>query len=273
MNRYDEWVMWLQAQNRSQHTIKSYQRYTAKWLDWLGNREPSPALLSEWMLALEESGLKPTSRNLHLASVQSYCKYLGEDWGAKAKRAKVVVPEPNPYRQEDVVALAKRLTEGSNSKQKWRLRFILLAMCSTGLRTDELLSLRLEDVDFSTRELIVHGKGGKMRRVAVNQAMWEELIFYVDYVRPKFDTDLDLLIVSSEGNKLSRHSLWTSMQTLVPGMHPHRLRKTCATALHHAGCDIQQVADVLGHVSLHTTKRYVGTTTESRHQVMETINW
>jgi len=243
-----------------------------RWASWLDGREPTPYLVSEWLIDLEREGLAPASRNLYLSGVRSYANYTEADWAKHARPVKVPVKVPDPYKIEDVVRLAKHLTRGSEAIGKWRLRFILLMMVSTGLRSAELLELRLSDMDYSTWQIRVRGKGERERLVAVPAPMREEWVWYVDRVRPKFP-DGDLLIVSHTGRPYESSSLRRAMLNLVPGMHPHRLRKTCATALHDAGRDIDQVARVLGHSNIATTRRYLGESDEARHQVMEAITW
>jgi integrase len=44
-----------------------------------------------------------------------------------------------------------------------------------------------------------------------------------------------------------------------PGIAPHDLRRTCAELCHAAGGELEQIQLLLGHASVQTTERYLGT--------------
>ena len=45
----------------------------------------------------------------------------------------------------------------------------------------------------------------------------------------------------------------------VPGIAPHDLRRTCAKLCRAAGGELEQIQMLLGHASIQTTERYLGT--------------
>lgn len=52
---------------------------------------------------------------------------------------------------------------------------------------------------------------------------------------------------------------------------PHDLRRTCARLCHEAGGELEQIQFLLGHVSVQTTKRYLGCKQRLRNAVNDTI--
>jgi integrase len=66
----------------------------------------------------------------------------------------------------------------------YRDRAMVLAMVLGGLRSAEVRSLRLADVDFGLRRLRVMGKGGKERAIPIDPALFAELAGYLREERP-----------------------------------------------------------------------------------------
>ncbi len=54
----------------------------------------------------------------------------------------------------------------------------------------------------------------------------------------------------------------------VPRLAPHDLRRTCAKLCRAAGGDLEQIQLLLGHASIQTTERYLGT----RQNLIEAVN-
>ena len=55
---------------------------------------------------------------------------------------------------------------------------------------------------------------------------------------------------------------------LVNKLAPHDMRRTCAKLCRAAGGDLEQIQFLLGHASIQTTERYLG----SRQNLKEAVN-
>ena len=85
---------------------------------------------------------------------------------------------PNVLTETQARALVEACGTGTPAERQMRMIVLLLYGC--GLRTDELLSLDLADVDRERRELIVRrGKGDRQRTIPVPQAVYTELLAYL----------------------------------------------------------------------------------------------
>jgi integrase len=67
-----------------------------------------------------------------------------------------------------------------------------------------------------------------------------------------------------EGEGLGEKVVWQMLRqyaeaTGVPGLAPHDLRRTCAKLCRAAGGELEQIQLLLGHASVQTTERYLGT--------------
>lgn len=66
------------------------------------------------------------------------------------------------------------------------------------------------------------------------------------------------------GGAFSEKVIWQLLQGYasaagVPGIAPHDLRRTCAKMCRAAGGELEQIQLLLGHASVQTTERYLGT--------------
>ena len=53
--------------------------------------------------------------------------------------------------------------------------------------------------------------------------------------------------------------VYYARQTSLGKLAPHDLRRTCAKLCRKAGSDLEQIQILLGHASIQTTERYLGT--------------
>jgi site-specific recombinase XerD len=132
-----------------------------------------------------------------------------------------------------------------------RNRALFELVYSAGLRAQEAVDLRLEDVDFEQEALLVHGKGGKERAVPLGEEAAYHLRRYLEEGRPALARGaIDTLFLSTRGKPLETSTL----RRLLP--NPHRLRHAFATHLLEGGADLRTIQELLGHSSLSTTQIY-----------------
>jgi site-specific recombinase XerD len=141
---------------------------------------------------------------------------------------------------------------------------------SSGLRTRELLDLRLHDLNLAVGEVRVKGKGRKERVVPVGQPARRALEAYLSGGRGQFVRELpvgeregqDHVFVSRNGRTLSpsdvRRRLLGAMgrSGVATKISPHTLRHSFATHLLEGGADLRSIQELLGHSSLSTTQVY-----------------
>jgi integrase/recombinase XerD len=144
-----------------------------------------------------------------------------------------------------------------------RNRAMLELLYATGIRSQELRSLLLNQLDLSGKTLFVHGKGSKDRIVPIGDWVMPYLLEYLETVRPKLLREpTELLFVTNRGRKLGENDLcavfkkYREQADIGRRITPHSLRHACATHLLKGGADIRYIQELLGHGSLATTQRY-----------------
>jgi integrase len=78
------------------------------------------------------------------------------------------------------------------------------------------------------------------------------------------------------GNLLSEKVVWQLIKPYadavgVPGIAPHDLRRTCAKLCRAGGGELEQIQLLLGHASVQTTERYLGTRQDLVHAPNDSI--
>ncbi|RDB55447.1 integrase [Paraeggerthella hongkongensis] len=136
---------------------------------------------------------------------------------------------------------------------------IIDLLASAGIRVGELVKLDSDDIDFESRECIVHGKGSKERRVYFDARAKVHLQAYLD----KRDDDNPALFVSLNNphNRLEISGVEARLRNLgrnleMPRVYPHKFRRTLATKAIEKGMPIEQVQVLLGHSKIDTTLCY-----------------
>jgi integrase/recombinase XerD len=131
---------------------------------------------------------------------------------------------------------------------------------SAGLRVSEVIRLKVTDILSDRRQIrIRNGKGDKDRYTLLADQTLKTLREYYRVERPK-----DWLFPGiMPGQPMSVSAAERSFQRVRDrvGINPkariHSLRHSFATHLHEAGTDIRYIQELLGHVDIRTTQRYV----------------
>ena len=148
-----------------------------------------------------------------------------------------------------------------------RDRAILETLYATGLRSEELRALEVDDWDQESNSLLVHGKGSKERVVPLGGWVRPYLHRYLEKGRPLLvgspqGGGPQGLFVSKSGRHIARANLaqmvrrYVKKAGLAAGITVHSLRHACATHLLENGADIRYIQELLGHADLSATQIY-----------------
>lgn len=136
-------------------------------------------------------------------------------------------------------------------------------MIDTGVRIDEALSLRRDDVDFDSLLIRVKGKGKKQRFVPFSLELRKSLYKFLSNHR------FELVFCTRNGTKYSYVNSWRDFRILasklgIDGLRvsPHTLRHTFARNYLRQGGNVFYLCKALGHTNIQTTKQYIEVETE-----------
>jgi integrase/recombinase XerD len=155
-----------------------------------------------------------------------------------------------------------------------RNQVLILLAYDAALRRQELLGLRLDDVDWSAGLVFVRAedaKGGRARRVPVSAAVELLLRHYVQTVRAQLLAGFGgtaagpLFLSESQRNPGvplrpgAFNDIVDRLRTrlTLPQLHPHTFRHLRCTVLKRCGVALDDIALFAGHASLHSTRLYI----------------
>jgi integrase/recombinase XerC len=160
-----------------------------------------------------------------------------------------------------------------------RDRAVLEVLYGSGLRVSELCGLDLDDLDLTSNQITVLGKGRKQRLVPLSDPAGRALKQYLTarlalLERNPHGTDRHAVFLNTRGARLGPRSVRRLLDRYVdaegaPHVNPHALRHSFATHLLDNGADLRAVQELLGHESLSTTQIYTHVSTERLRTVYE----
>ena len=159
---------------------------------------------------------------------------------------------PKVISKEDVLAMIKTI---KNLKHKCIICFLY----SAGLRREELLNLRAEDID--SKRMVVrinNAKGNKDRFTILSATLLQDLRLYYQAYHP-----MGYLFEGQHGGKYSGRSVVEIVKRAARNagiritVTPHMLRHSFATHLLEAGTDLRIIQKLLGHSDIKTTQVYL----------------
>lgn len=135
-------------------------------------------------------------------------------------------------------------------------------MYSCGLRVSECSQIKINQINFEEKYLIVYGKGRKERFVPFGNAAYNKLLEYIELRNAIYEIKTPYIFISRLQKPISRVGIWKRLKIygklsdIKKNLYPHILRHSFATHLIMNGADLRFVQELLGHSSIVTTEIY-----------------
>lgn len=294
------------------HTARAKQLDTDRFLEFLrryhGAAEIDSLSVAMWDFSatqrfVDESlkaGEAPTTVSRRLATLKHMGRVLSERIPGFVNPARDVKPprlhnlRPKSVSTNEIEEIKEKAARNRAEKSSFnriRNETLLLLLLDTGLRAEEIRTLRIGQLDLQGLEWIrqVRTKGRRFRDVYVTTVMRTALKAYLEArthelrrffpsLNPSTDAKLPLFISSygaSASNlqsfELSPKSVWRIIRgfSVDTKLHPHLLRHTYAVDLLDDSKDIRLVAQALGHSDVRITMRYTERSNEEVAAALE----
>ena len=292
----DRYLTFLKAeQNKSPLTIKTYRESLNLLQDLTDVNDPrlfEKSSIRIYKSALHSfrarSGKELTVRtkNHHLTILRAFLRYLIQEEEMDVYPPDRVSRLKEEQRKVKVMfdAELESLLSAPNTSTKEGKRdaAMLHLFFSTGLRLAELRGLNRKDLNFTTCEISVRGKRGKIRVVFISSravsALKEYLDCRLDHVHPLFIAYHDKASTAmppGEEFRLTDNSIYRIVKKyarlagIMSDPSPHTLRHSFATNLLTNGADLRSVQEMLGHKDVSTTQIYTHVTSPQLKKVHE----
>lgn len=156
---------------------------------------------------------------------------------------------------------------------RYRDLSIVSLMLFCGLRSNEVLNLKIHDIELRNSTLRVLGKGNRERCVPIREDLVGIIHKYLSIERPKH-CETDRLFVALQGDRRGHPMSYWGLRSLFRSRrkgnakraNPHRFRHTFATDMARAGMKLPILKALLGHSNVETTLTYVNFAMKDLHK-------
>lgn len=264
----ESFAEWLHLEEKSSATCEKYIRDIRRFMKYTAEKPVSKEVVAQWKNDLFAQGYAVRSINSMLASLNSLLGFLGwED--CRVKNIRLQHQTFTPEEKELTRAEYQRLLQACEGDEQTNL--LMQTICATGIRVSEL---RYFTVDAMRQGQVTVSCKGKIRTILVPGKLKKLLLHYAKRLKLRSGP----IFRNGKGEPLDRSVIWRRMKRLCQAakvqaskVFPHNLRKLFARTYYGIGKDIAQLADVLGHSSINTTRIYIMTSGAEHRQNIERL--
>ena len=264
---FDKYEDYLNIEkNFSKHTVSAYLRDVKVFEKFLAqndckiSNEINYSFIRQWIVSLSEKRYSKTSINRKIASLKSYFNFLVnidiiESSPLKGHKnlkssSKIVIP----FSEDEIMQVFENFND---SKISDRDKLIIEIFYSTGLRREELINIKIQDIFLQEGLIKILGKRSKERLIPILPSLSKNLKNFIsnnNNSKYLFETKkLKKISVSTVYRLINKYFRLVSSKVKVS---PHVLRHTFATHMLNNGADINTIKEILGHSSLSSTQIY-----------------
>lgn len=263
-DKYEDYLNY--EKNFSKHTVSAYLRDVKVFEKFLAqndckiSNEINYSFIRQWIVSLSEKRYSKTSINRKIASLKSYFNFLInidiiESSPLKGHKnlkssSKIVIP----FSEDEIMQVFENFND---SKISDRDKLIIEIFYSTGLRREELINIKIQDIFLQEGLIKILGKRSKERMIPILPSLSKNLKNFIsnnNNSKYLFETNkLKKISVSTVYRLINKYFRLVSSKVKVS---PHVLRHTFATHMLNNGADINTIKEILGHSSLSSTQIY-----------------
>lgn len=263
----------------SQNTIDAYRRDLS---DFAQNVEDIHSInrmnINAYVRTLRERKLAPTSVIRKVASLRGFFKWATSS-GILEKNPAATLEQPKTPQRLPKVVSVKEIDEMLHNNLTPLEHVMMELLYSCGLRVSELVNLKLNDIDLSSKYVRCFGKGSKERIIPIGEqakAMLKEYFPTRDLLIKKYNLTTKNLLIKDNGHFVTRQDVYNFIHAQGKLIHknisPHTLRHSFATHLLENGADLRVVQELLGHSDVSTTQLYTHISKKRLKEVYFSIN-
>ncbi|WP_296315199.1 site-specific tyrosine recombinase/integron integrase [Winogradskyella sp. UBA3174] len=269
----EEFLQKLELKKYSNSTVKNYVHSFENFINYYKDKELFSVNENDIRLYLQKlikEGKSNSYINMAINAIKFYYEIvLGmPNRFYSVERPRKESKLPKVLSKEEIISIIEHT---NNIKHKC----IVSLLYSSGLRRNELLQLKLIDIDSKRMVIRVEqSKGNKDRYTVLNKSVLDNLRKYFKIYKPKtylFENPIsDNKYSSSSVLKIVVKSAENA--GIKERVTPHMLRHSFATHLLESGTDIRYIQLLLGHNSTKTTEIYTHVATNSFKEIKDLLS-
>lgn len=251
-------------------SIEKYLRDLTAFQHWLAGRTVTQREIAAWKEYLHSLGCRSETINTKLSALNRFFAFQG--WsGLRARYYRIQRRFFRSTERELTREDYGRLLSTAEGMGKTRLALLMETICATGIRVSEVKYITLEALRAGRAEISLKGK---VRTILIPGKLCRKLERYAK----KQNIATGEIFLTRRGKGLSRRQIWAEMKALcaragvaASKVFPHNLRHLFARTFYRASRDVAQLADVLGHSSIETTRIYLLSTGANHTRQLERL--
>ena len=288
-NLLKDYLIYLKIERGlSENSIKSYSydiknllRYINKYNNKLSLKQCDKKFMQEFIYEISKN-INSRSQSRLLSSLKSFFNYLVFEGYNNTSPMELIESPKIVTKLPDVLSIEeiKLLINNSELNKNHGIRnsAILETLYGSGLRVSELINLKLSDIHYDDKLLLIQGKGNKQRLVPLGSISESKVSNYVNNYRilkkVKKNSN-DIVFLNRNGKKLTRAMIFNIVKeaqnksNIKKTVSPHTFRHSFATHLLENGADLRSIQIMMGHENITTTEVY--THLDTKH-LSKTLN-
>jgi site-specific recombinase XerD len=275
-------------------TVRMYMDIVYEYADYakqglkINLSESKSHHINNWFIQLKTNGKSCHAMKNYKAVLNRFFTFLVKTGHMKTNPAenlpRVRIPKSDlnkPVSKETLYALLNSFNR--NTWMGLRNFTIVSILWALGLRVNELLSLKVKDVqldydpDQRIGTLLVHGKGGKERTLFIVDALYDT---FFKYLRAKktskrknsllFSGNKSKIICGARVRQLIKEA--AKRIGITDRITPHVFRHTFATDMYNQKVPVDVIREMMGHDMLRETSIYIHVSDELQAEVLKKIS-
>jgi len=290
-NAYDNFIESRELANLSVKTIHDYQSFVSPFVNALGPdldvKFISLDKVNKYILSLKNRPIRPATYATYVRHVKVFLRWVNDDFPLSFSLRKIRIPKTpkkvvHLYTDKEI----SLIFESVHAESDWlvsRNRALIALMLDSGLRQDEVCTLRSCNMDFDNMRIVVWGKGSKERILPLGRI---SACYIQQYLSLCPYEPGDFVFVTRRNEPISGNAvkllLYKIACTLPFEFSSHKLRHNFATNYlldqyrKHGHWDTQFLQIIMGHEDFKTTQKYLHlavqiVATESRNSHLDQV--
>ena len=276
-NKIKDFLTFLEVEkNVSLHTLRAYQADLNQLIDfWNKSLNKTKIeivsfdnIMRRYVLSLFYKKISKATLARKLSCFRSFVLFL-RSFGYKItfnfKSPKLDKKLPITLSVDEIFYLLDSIKpDDLPTKYPFRDRAIFELTYATGIRCSELVDIKLVNIDWESKQIIVCGKGRKERVVLFGDKAKISLKTYYERERIQLlkDKESEYLFLNYLGTQLTSRTvqrifeMFRHFLKIERKVTPHKIRHSFATHLLNQGVDLRVIQELLGHKNIATTEIY-----------------
>lgn len=268
----EKWFNSLKEEELAPRTIEQYRTSIKKFADYLAKneiKEINKDVVIEYKNDLANE-YKTSTVNIRLIALNKFFKYINAD-----DLAVKTLKQQRQTTNDETLTIdeCNRLIRYCRSHGKEKLSLLIRLFVGTGIRYSELEYITVDSISKKKKGIVKVQNKGKERTITIPTTILNELRSYCNA------NDIRSGIIFHGRDKtqiISKTYLWQELKDMTgkargikkSKVHPHAFRHLFAKTMLENGVPITELADLLGHSSIETTRIYTRSTSSDKQSTV-----